>query len=35
MKNIYQGPVIKLIGKVIVTAALYAVAYGLARRVWR
>ena len=35
MKNIYQGPVIKLVGKVIVTAALYAVAYGLARRVWR
>jgi hypothetical protein len=35
MKNIYQGPVIKLVGKVIVTAALYAVAYGLARKVWR
>jgi len=35
MKNIYQGPVIKLVGKVILTAALYAVAYGLARKVWR
>jgi hypothetical protein len=35
MNNIYKGPIIKLVGKVIVTAALYAVAYGLARRVWR
>jgi hypothetical protein len=35
MNNIYQGPVIKLVGKVILTAALYAVAYGLSKKIWR
>jgi len=35
MNNIYKGPILKLVGKVIVTAALYAVAYGLSRRLWR
>jgi hypothetical protein len=35
MNNIYKGPILKLVGKVIVTAALYAAAYGLARRLWR
>lgn len=35
MGNIYKGPVIKLIGKVIITAVLYAAAHGLAVRVWR
>jgi len=35
MHNIYKGPILKLVGKVIVTAALYAAAYGLSRRLWR
>lgn len=35
MNNIYQGPVIKIVGKVILTAALYAVAYGLSNKIWR
>jgi len=35
MNNIYQGPVIKIVGKVILTAALYGIAYGLAKRIWR
>jgi hypothetical protein len=35
MTNIYKGPVIKLVGKVILTAVLYAAAHGLAIRLWR
>jgi hypothetical protein len=35
MSNFYKGPVIKLVGKVILTAALYAAAYGLAIKLWR
>ena len=35
MNNIYQGPVIKIVGKVILTAALYAVAYGLSNKIWK
>jgi hypothetical protein len=35
MSNIYKGPIIKLVGKVILTAALYAAAHGLAIRLWR
>lgn len=33
--NIERGTTIKFIGKVILTAALYAIAYGLAKKVWR
>lgn len=32
MNNIYHGPVIKIVGKVILTAALYAVAYGFIKQ---
>jgi hypothetical protein len=35
MNNMYKGPIIKLVGKVILTAALYAAASELARRLWR
>ena len=35
MNNMYKGPIIKLVGKVILTAALYAAAYGLSIRLWR
>ena len=35
MTDIYKGPIIKLVAKVILTAALYGVAYGLAKRLWR
>ena len=34
MKNVYQGSVIKLIGKVILTAALYSIAYRLSKKIW-
>lgn len=35
MNDIYKGPIIKLVAKVILTAALCGVASGLARRLWR
>jgi hypothetical protein len=35
MNNMYKGPILKLVGKVIVTAALFAVASGLSQRLWR
>ena len=35
MNNIYKGPILKLVAKVIVTAALYGAASGLSRRLWR
>ena len=35
MNNIYKGPVIKLVGKVILTAVVYAAAHGVAIRLWR
>ena len=35
MNNLYKGPVIKLVAKVIITAALYGAAHGLAIRIWR
>jgi len=34
MKNIYKGPIIKLIGKVLLSVALYAVAAGLTKKIW-
>jgi len=33
--NIYKGSILKLVGKVILTAALYAAAYGVAKKLWR
>ena len=35
MNDIYKGPVIKLVAKVILTAALYGIACGLVKRLWR
>ena len=35
MTDIYKGPIIKLVAKVILTAALYGIASGLARMLWR
>jgi hypothetical protein len=35
MNNIYKGSVIKLVGKVILTAAFYGVAFGLSKKLWR
>lgn len=34
MNNIYKGPVVKLVAKVIITALLYGIAYGLSKRLW-
>lgn len=35
MTNIYKGPVLKIVGKIIITATLYGIAYGVSKRVWR
>lgn len=35
MTNIYKGPFLKLAGKIILTAAMYAIAYGVSKRIWR
>jgi len=35
MNNMYKGPIIKLIAKVILTGLVCGVASGLAQRIWR
>jgi len=34
MNNIYKGSIIKLIGKVLLSVALYSVAAGLTKKIW-
>lgn len=35
MTNIYKGPIWKIVGKVILTAAFYGIAYGMSKTIWR
>lgn len=35
MTNIYEGPILKIVGKIILTATLYGIAYGVSKRIWR
>ena len=34
MTNIYKGPIIKLVGKVLLSVALYSIAAGLTKKIW-
>ena len=34
MTNIYEVPVLKIVGKIILTATLDSIAYGVSKRIW-
>jgi hypothetical protein len=32
--NYYKGPIIKIVAKIIISAAIYGIAYRLSRKIW-